>query len=140
MKVPGFLSGWLVVAVIGLGIMVGPGRVLAQQRPLGTDVSSYQGSGINWPTVKSDGVSFAWTKCTEGTGYFDADFAINEVNAKSAGVYIGAYHFARPDLNLFTAGADAEADYFWNHAKNYIQGGNSYLVPMLDFEAPGLSM
>ena len=49
-------------------------------------------------------------------------------------MYIGAYHFARPDLHTGTAGADTEAAYFWNEAKNYLKGGGVYLVPMLDFE------
>ena len=69
-----------------------------------------------------------------GDVLYDADFTINEANAKAAGVYIGAYHFARPDLNTGTAGADTEAAYFWNQAKNYLKGGGVYLVPMLDFE------
>ena len=35
------------------------------QRPLGVDVSSYQGSSINWTNVKGSGVSFAWAKATD---------------------------------------------------------------------------
>ena len=42
-----------------------PGQALAQ-RPLGIDVSSYQGA-INWPTVKNNGITFAWAKATEAT-------------------------------------------------------------------------
>ena len=118
---------------LALGLLAGPERALAQ-RPIGIDVSSYQGSGINWSSVKSSGRTFAWAKATEGTYYIDADFTINEANAKAAGVYIGAYHFARPDLDTGTAGADREAAYFWNEAKNYLKGGGVYLVPMLDFE------
>src|ERR1035438_7978130 len=123
----------MAMLVVGLEMLAGPGSALAQ-RPLGIDVSSYQGGSINWASVKSSGVTFAWAKATEGTYYVDADFTINEANAKAAGVYIGAYHFARPDLDVGTAGADTEAAYFWNHAKNYLTGGNGYLVPMLDFE------
>jgi GH25 family lysozyme M1 (1,4-beta-N-acetylmuramidase) len=118
--------------ILGLATFIGPGRALAQ-RPLGIDVSSYQGS-INWSSVKSSGRTFAWAKATEGTGYIDAYFTANEANAKAAGVYIGAYHFAHPELHTGTAGADTEAAYFWNEAKNYLKGGGVYLVPMLDFE------
>jgi autotransporter-associated beta strand protein len=123
----------MAMLVLGLELLAGPGNALAQ-RPLGIDVSSYQGGSINWTSVKNSGVTFAWTKATEGTYYYDADFTINEGNAKGAGVYIGAYHFARPDLDVGTAGADTEAAFFWNHAKAYLTGGNGYLVPMLDFE------
>jgi len=123
----------MAIFVVVLEMLVGPGRAQAA-RPLGIDVSSYQGGSINWTSVKNSGVTFAWAKATEGTYYYDADFTINEGNAKAAGVYIGAYHFARPDLDVGTAGADTEAAYFWNHAKAYLTGGNGYLVPMLDFE------
>ncbi|TAL00646.1 MAG: hydrolase, partial [Verrucomicrobia bacterium] len=44
------------------------------QRPLGTDVSHYQGTGINWPAVKSAGVTFAWAKATEATNFTDDAF------------------------------------------------------------------
>ena len=106
---------------------------------MGIDVSNYQGSNINWSTVKNtDGISFAWAKATEGYTYNDATFTTNEAHAKSAGVYIGAYHFARPDNQLGLAGADMEAAHFWSIASNYIKGGNAYLMPVLDIEqAPG---
>ena len=109
------------------------GRALAQ-RPLGIDVSDYQGS-INWTSVKGAGISFAWTKATEGVGAYQATFTNNEVNASAASVPIGAYHYARYDLNSGTSGATSEANYFWSVAGAYIRGGGSYLMPMLDVEA-----
>ena len=117
----------------------GPQQATAQ-RPLGIDVSSFQGSSDNpptnviWKSVKSAGISFAWAKATEGTDYVDANLVYNMTNAKSAGVLIGAYHFCHPELHLGTAGADLEAGYFWNQVKSYVTGGNVYLMPMLDFE------
>ena len=102
----------------------GPGHVFGQ-RPLGIDVSSYQGSAdspptnIVWTNVRSAGITFAWAKATEGTFYIDADFAYNEAQAKSAGVLIGAYHFAHPDDDTNITGAksaDTEVAYFWNTA------------------------
>jgi GH25 family lysozyme M1 (1,4-beta-N-acetylmuramidase) len=133
----------MTVIVLGSAIASGPERAAAQ-RPLGIDVSSYQGSAqtpptnINWTAVKSSGISFAWTKATEGTGYIDADFIYNEAHAKAAGVLIGAYHFAHPEIHLGTAGADVEAAYFWAEVKNYVVGGGAYLMPMLDYEtSPG---
>ena len=106
------------------------------QRPLGTDVSGYQPS-INWTTVKNAGVTFAWTKATEGTGYVNPYFTAQETGAKSVGIYIGAYHFARPSSHPNLTGAnsaDSEANYFWNVVSNYVKSGSTYLVPMLDWE------
>lgn len=108
------------------------------QRPLGTDVSGYQTS-INWTTVKNAGVVFAWTKATEGTYYVNPYFGSQESGAKAAGIYIGAYHFARPHLDTNITGnasADSEAAYFWGVAGSYIKAGGGYLVPMLDWEDP----
>jgi GH25 family lysozyme M1 (1,4-beta-N-acetylmuramidase) len=99
------------------------------QRTFGIDVSSYQGQP-NWTSVKNSGVVFAWAKATEGTGITDADFVYNANNGKAAGVYIGAYHFAHPNLN--TPGAEANA--FWSVAGNYIRADGLTLMPMLDME------
>ncbi len=111
------------------------------QRPLGTDVSHYQGT-INWTTVKNAGVAFAWAKATEGMSYTDAYFTLNEANAKAAGIPIGAYHFARPSSNPNITGAnsaDSEAAFFWSVVSNYVKAGGSYMVPMLDWEDTGIT-
>jgi len=120
------------VIALGLALTFEAGVALAQ-RPLGTDVSSYQ-PGINWTTVKASGVSFAWSKATEGTNYIDPYFASQEAGANSVGILIGAYHYARYDVNTGLGGADAEAAYFWNTASSYIKAGGGYLMPMLDVE------
>jgi autotransporter-associated beta strand protein len=125
------------VSIFLLGLAMGAKDAAAGTRPMGTDVSSYQGGSLNWTNIRNDGISFAWTKATEGTYYEDADFAINESHAKAAGVMIGAYHFARPsdDPNITGANsADTEAQYFWNFAGGYVVAGGGYLVPMLDWE------
>lgn len=117
-----------------LAIASGPAQA---QRPLGTDVSGYQPS-INWTNVKNAGVSFAWAKATEGTGYTSPSFTNQEVYSRQVGVYIGAYHFARPSANPYLTGAnsaDSEAQHFWNIARSFIKNGG-YLVPMLDWEDP----
>ena len=119
--------------VLGLGMLAGPERAMAQ-RPLGIDVSHWDGGSINWSTVKTSGVTFAWAKATEGTNFIDSTIGINETNAAAAHVLIGAYHFARYDVNIGTNGAMAEAAYFWGVAQNYIKGGGAYLMPMLDVE------
>jgi GH25 family lysozyme M1 (1,4-beta-N-acetylmuramidase) len=124
------------------GILLGCGAAFAQQRPLGTDVSGYQPS-INWTTVKNAGVVFAWTKATEWTGYVNPYFTAQESGAKGVGIYIGAYHFARPSSNPNITGAnsaDSEAAYFWSTAGNYVTNGGTYLVPMLDWEDTGATV
>jgi len=116
------------MVVAGLLVLaVGTARA---QRPLGIDVSSYQTSGINWTTVKNSGVSFAWAKATESANIADPDFVVNENNGKAAGVYMGAYHFAHPNLNT----PAAEADYFWGVAGGYIKADGKSFMPMLDME------
>jgi GH25 family lysozyme M1 (1,4-beta-N-acetylmuramidase) len=126
--------------VLSLELAVGPGLALAQ-RPLGTDVSGYQPS-INWTTVKTAGVAFAWSKATEGTGYINPYFTAQEAGATGVGIHIGAYHFARPSFHPNITGvnsADSEAAYFWTTASNYVKYGGAYLVPMLDWEDTGVS-
>lgn len=61
----------------------------------GIDVSNYQGS-VDWPTVASSGITFAYAKATEGTGFVDQTFAANWDGMKAAGIARGAYHFFRP--------------------------------------------
>ncbi|EEF62266.1 glycoside hydrolase family 25 protein [Pedosphaera parvula] len=113
-------------AVLALAFV--PGRALAQ-RPVGVDVSSYQGS-INWTSVRNSGITYAWAKATEGVTVNDGYFVGNENNGKAAGVYMGAYHFARPNLNS----PAAEASHFWGVAGPYIKADGKSFMPMLDFE------
>ena len=120
--------GLTALVAAALAMLAGPGQALAQ-RPLGIDVSSYQGS-ITWSSVKGDGVVFAWAKATEGATITDGYFVSNENNGKAAGVYMGAYHFAHPNLNS----PATEAAHFWSVAKNYITADGKTLMPMLDME------
>ena len=73
----------------------------------------------------------------------DADFTINETNARNAGVLIGAYHFAHPETHVGLAGADPEAAHFWSIAGNYIKRRRQYLCRCstwngLEHRQPGL--
>jgi lysozyme len=119
----------LVACAATLGLTVGAGQALAQ-RPLGIDVSEYQGS-INWSSVYSDGVRFAFAKATEGYDYYqDPDFKANMANGKAAGVLMGAYHFSHPYANT----PAQEAGYFWSFASAYIKADGKSIMPMIDFE------
>ena len=95
----------------------------------GIDVSNWQGN-IDWNAVSSDGQVYAWSKATEGMTYQDPQFINNMTNGLSAGVVMGAYHFARPDNNLATE----DAANFLAHASPYI--GPGFLPPVLDLENP----
>src|SRR6476660_5938692 len=87
-------------AAIGASlILVASNGSVFAQRPIGIDVSSYQGGSLNWNTIKGYGVSFGWAKATEGVSVNDSTFVGNIQNAKTAGIYIGAYHYAHPELN-----------------------------------------
>ncbi len=96
---------------------------------LGIDVSSYQGS-INWSSVHSDGVDFAYAKATEGNYYEDSYYDSNMSNGKAAGVQMGAYHFSRPGETT----PATQANYFWNFAGTYIKADSKSISPAIDFE------
>ena len=123
---------WLLTVAIAMGTTFGPVPALGQ-RPVGIDISHYDDL-TNWAEIRASGVTFAWTKATQGTNYSDPTLATNVANARSVGILIGAYHFATPTNNPGNTGAAAEAAHFWEVASNYIQGGSSYLMPMLDVE------
>jgi GH25 family lysozyme M1 (1,4-beta-N-acetylmuramidase) len=120
----------LVIVTIGIfpgginpgGATVGGGFIQ------GVDVSHWQGD-VNWVEVYDAGYRFAFCKATEGVGFTDPYFEVNMNAARDAGVFIGGYHFARPDLDN---GAAAEAQYFVEVSNPYLKEG--YLRPVLDLE------
>src|SRR3984957_12261584 len=119
------ISSLAVAALLSLG-----SNQATAQRALGIDVSSYQGGSINWSAVRSAGGAFAWAKATQGVSITDADFAVNENNGKSAGVFMGAYHYAQPNDNS----PASEASHFWSVAGGYVLADGKTFMPMLDFE------
>ena len=92
-----FLVMFLVVAA-GLGwlLYVGvirfnnPGRAAYPVR--GIDVSHHQGA-IDWRTVRTADVSFAFMKATEGADFRDPRFEENWRAAGETGIVRGAYHY-----------------------------------------------
>ncbi len=64
----------------------------------GIDVSHFQGK-VDWPTVKDQGVSFAFIKATEGLEHCDTMFYKHWKALKLADIKRGAYHFFKPDLD-----------------------------------------
>lgn len=97
----------------------------------GVDVASYQhpnNAGINWGAVAGSGVTFAFVKATESTGYTNPYYAQDVRGARAAGLQVGAYHFARPAYSA-TAQADAFA--------GAIATATPTLAPVLDLEDNG---
>ena len=72
----------------------------------GVDASHYQGQ-MDWQTIASQGITFAFLKATEGSGTVDDCFAENWENARAAGLSVGAYHFFS-----FDSPAETQADNF----------------------------
>src|SRR5436305_2689585 len=70
-------------------------------------------------------------KATESTTYVDPLSATNRAGAQAAGIWTGAYHFARPDAPA--GDALAEADHF----AASISLGRGDLIPALDLEQTG---
>ncbi|MFI6858623.1 GH25 family lysozyme [Streptomyces sp. NPDC050421] len=104
------------------------GSASTQASLAGIDVSHYQGT-INWSSVKSAGIKFAYIKATESTTYKDPTFSTNYLHAHNAKVIRGAYHFARPNLS---SGA-AQANYFAGNGGAWSRD-NLTLPGMLDLE------
>ena len=102
----------------------------------GIDVSHWQGT-INWTKVAAAGKKFAIIKATDGqvqadgSLYIDPLYATNHSQAKAAGLWTGAYHYARPSTNA--GDAVAEADHF----ASVMNLGAGDLIPALDLEESG---
>ncbi|MCK4731814.1 MAG: PKD domain-containing protein, partial [Methanophagales archaeon] len=98
----------------------------------GIDVSHYQGD-IDWSQVYNAGYRFAFAKATEGDHrppqIIDDHFETNMNEGHDAGMLMGAYHFAHPEVN----DATDEAQFFVNVADDYLTEG--YLRPVLDLES-----
>ena len=81
------------------------------------DISSYQGTP-DFGQVRAAGVEGVIVKATEGVDYpqnsssYSRQYATNLANARTAGLLVGHYHFARPEHHS----AAAEFDWFHRHA------------------------
>jgi GH25 family lysozyme M1 (1,4-beta-N-acetylmuramidase) len=95
----------------------------------GIDVSHYQGS-VTWSSVYNAGIRFGFAKATEGDYFQDSQYHNNMQHGKNQGVNMGAYHFARPDLNDGTH----EANYFYSFAASEFGNGGNTVQPVLDLE------
>lgn len=93
----------------------------------GIDISHYQGN-VDWTAVKGAGIQFVFCKSSEGATYVDPNYSSYVTGARTVGIPVGAYHFARPNQ---TSAAD--------EAKNFITqllSAPTDLLPVLDLEEP----
>lgn len=102
---------------------------LLEQTASGIDVSHFQGN-VNWEEVKTTRFKFAYSKATQGMGFVDPKFAVNENGSGKVGLHHGAYHF-------YIAGDDPmkQAQLFIKTCKEL---DNNTLPPMLDLEQGGV--
>lgn len=84
-------AGALIAAALA-AMLGGWWTPLASRYVQGVDVSHHQGA-IDWRTLASDEIAFAYIKATEGADHVDTRFAFNWREAAAAGLYRGAYHF-----------------------------------------------
>ena len=96
----------------------------------GIDVSHWQGT-IDWVRVAGAGKRFAILKASESTDYVDPTYTTNRSRAQSAGLWTGAYHFARPDGSANDALREAD------HFADTVRLGAGDIIPTLDLEATG---
>jgi GH25 family lysozyme M1 (1,4-beta-N-acetylmuramidase) len=82
----------------------------------GIDLSSYQGPQ-NWTQHRHDGVVFAFIKASEGEHSRDQRFSAHMRDAKTAGMVVGAYHFAWPNQSAA------------HNAANYVDAVRSHAGP-----------
>ncbi|MCM1120677.1 MAG: glycoside hydrolase family 25 protein [bacterium] len=94
------------VILIAFKIIKIPPYLAAQYPMQGVDVSHYQGE-IEWERIREQGIDFAFIKATEGSSFVDDRFAANWKEARSAGLYVGAYHFFS-----FDSPASSQAEHF----------------------------
>ncbi|OCB86118.1 glycoside hydrolase family 25 protein [Sanghuangporus baumii] len=94
----------------------------------GIDISGYT-TGVNFETVKANGIKFVYIKATEGTTFKSDLFSSQYTGATNAGLIRGAYHFARPDVS---SGA-TQASYFASNGGGWSSDGIT-LPGVLDIE------
>lgn len=91
----------------------------------GVDVSHWNGA-VNWANVAADGYSFCYIKATEGTSFQYPITATQASGAQAAGLKVGYYHFANPDID-----PQSEVNFF-NSVMSKLPPAD--LIPVLDIE------
>ncbi|GGM64687.1 glycoside hydrolase [Longimycelium tulufanense] len=97
----------------------------------GIDISSWQGTSINWGAVRDHNISFTSVKVTEGTGYVNPCADAQVAGARSVGIAVGGYHYAHP------GSVTVQVDHFVAQLDARRLLGSGSLWPMLDMEESG---
>lgn len=100
----------------------------------GIDVSSHNGI-IDWKRVSKTDTKFAFIKLTEGRTHNNPKRKDNWDGAKLNGLYVGGYHFARPDTDTSPDDAVAEAKHFIKALRDLGWEKGVDFAPVLDLEA-----
>ena len=124
-----------IITLLAAGI-IATGALPASAMVVGSDVASWQHphhSRIVWPAVRNQGHRFVFIKATEGHGYVNPYFHRDWRGSARAGIFRGAYHFARPTRHLRSA---------VHQARKFVRvAGRAHahgeLPPTLDLEATG---
>ena len=72
------------------------------------DLSNNNAAAVDFGALRKSGVFGVWHKVSEGTRFADPLWHTRAAAARSAGLRVGGYHFARPAKGT----AAAEAEYF----------------------------
>jgi GH25 family lysozyme M1 (1,4-beta-N-acetylmuramidase) len=122
----------LLAALLAPGV---PARAAAPAYLSGPDVSHYQHDAgpVDFGHIAASGQSFAISKATENTSFTDPFFATDYAAEKANGLVRGAYHYARPQLPISTA--VAQADYYVAALGSTQEAGD--FPPIMDFEESG---
>lgn len=120
-------GGVLLFALFWNGILLFNNPSPTEYPVRGVDVSSYQGQ-IDWPTLASQDLSFAFIKATEGSSYVDPCFDYNYRQARQTHLRISAYHFFSYDSS-----GDTQADNFIRT----VEPVENMLPPVVDLEFYG---
>ncbi|AGW40527.1 hypothetical protein O159_03040 [Leifsonia xyli subsp. cynodontis DSM 46306] len=94
----------------------------------GNDVSAWQ-PDVDWSDVVSKGAHFVYIKATEDDDYVSSQYEAQWTGAGDAGLYRGAYHFARP----FWSDGASQAKHFMASIHGWKPGAR-LLPPMVDLE------
>ncbi|SES49054.1 GH25 family lysozyme [Actinokineospora terrae] len=86
----------------------------------------------DWRAVRGNGITYASVKVTESTDWVDPAAGGHIAGARSAGIAVGGYHFAR------ATGVQAQVDHFTAHLRRHGLLAAGSLAPMLDMEAAEL--
>jgi lysozyme len=111
-------SPFRIIVVVSIVVMLGAGLLYWEagrwtpgrdRYPLQGVAISARNGHVEWPTLRAQGVDFAYLAATDGSDRRDPEFGENWVNARSAGLRYGAIHayslcrFASDQARMFIA-------------------------------------